>query len=253
MRFFPNSLARIFVPRENIWEGKVILSPAEARYLVRVLRLKQGEQITIFDNSGRECLIVLEKTSSRGVEGRILSEKKIDRDPSKKITLLAALLKGEKFNWIVQKSTELGVSQIVPLETQYTVVHLNSARVREKISRWQKIAQEAARQSGRTSIPEIHFPRTLLESFAVVKEVDLAIIPWESEESLYLRDLLTRECIWEKVALFIGPEGGFTPEEIRKAREAGLIPVSLGSRILRAETAALAAMATILYVGGDLG
>lgn len=248
-----SGLSRVFIPGENILREKVIFPPSEAHYLVRVLRLQSGDKINVFDGSSWEYLVVLEKATAGEITGRILSKTKIDRDPSKKVILLPALLKSEKFDWVIQKSTELGVNRIIPLKTQRTVMHIDSTKIPGKVIRWQKIAQEAARQCGRTFIPEVLPPRALMDAFEIVKEINLAIIPWEGEEKVSLRDILTKNTAWEKIALFIGPEGGFTLEEMAKAQQAGLISVSLGSRILRAETAALAAVTAVLYAGGDLG
>jgi len=192
------------------------------------------------------------------IKGEIVTQEKRKIEPRLKITLFQSIPKGDKIGLIVQKCTEIGVSEIFPIISERTIVRLDSEKAKEKVLRWQKIAKEAAKQSGRDWIPKVG---PILDFSQALKEFSkrrpqIGIIAWEMEEKNGLkkvfRSRLTGRPSDLRLSIFIGPEGGFGPEEVEKAKKAGLVPVSLGSRILRTETAGLVVAAAALYESSDL-
>jgi 16S rRNA (uracil1498-N3)-methyltransferase len=169
------------------------------------------------------------------------------------ITLLQSLPKGRKFEWILQKGTELGVTDFWPLLTQHTVTRPNERSLRSKLARWRRIVTEAAEQSRRAIVPQVHPPRTLHEACGPIAPGTLALLLTVHAEAVPLREALGAADAPCALRLYVGPEGGFSTVEVEMAREAGIVLVSLGSRILRAETAPIAALSAILYDLGELG
>ena len=197
-------------------------------------------------------MVLIEHTSVSMVEGRIITEKMIEVESLVEITLFQGLPKARKMDLIVEKCTELGVNKIVPIRTARTIPEMDANRPEEKmkmrLSRWNKIAKESSKQSGRVKIPEIG--DLIPFSQALNEKVDLSLIPWESEREQGLKEMLRKYEVVAypcRVGIFIGPEGGFTKEEIGQARHHCVIPVSLGSRILRTETAGMITIALVLY------
>jgi len=255
------TMHRFFVPADCLKANPVTLSGPLAHQLTHVLRLRPGERITLLDNTGWAYEVELSKVTAQQTEGEVRRKTLATGEPRTKITLYQALLKGDHFELVLQKGTELGIVDFVPLISERCVVaHLDQASA--KAARWQRIILEAAEQSGRGRLPVLR-PATL---FAPACEQagrrGLSLIPWEGEKSTSLRDVLgqrkgeagtaTQKSRPFAINLFIGPEGGFSTAEIVQARGYGLIPVTLGARLLRAETAGLVAATAILYELGDL-
>ena len=217
-----------------------------------VLRMRPGDEIVLLDNSGQARRVQLVAIDRDAVRGRVIETTTLDTEPRTRITLYQGLLKGQKFEWVLQKGTEIGVAAFVPLLAARCVIGSVDDVSDTRIERWERVVVEAAEQSGRAALPHLSNPQLFDKASRDAVRSGLALIPWEGEHSLGLRQALegTRP---GPIALFIGPEGGFTDEEIARAREIGLVPVTLGKRILRAETAGLAAASAILYALGDLG
>lgn len=254
-------MRRFFVEEKNIKENRVAIKGDEARHIAQVLRLKEGDRIKVFTGKGREYLIEIREARKKEVIGNILLETELKTEPKVSITLVQGIPKSNKMDFIVQKTTELGVKRIVPVITQRTIVKLDKEKARARRSRWQRIVKEAAKQSGRAIIPKVDEITTFIQSLGIINKEGLNLIPWEEEESTSLKEVLrpitagtpTAVGVGSPITVFIGPEGGFTPEEAGAAKERGAIPVSLGPRLLRTETAGLATLAMILYELGDLG
>ena len=256
-------MPHFFVSPEDIKGNKVLIRGAEARHIVTVLRKKKGDEIDIFDGYGNEFKARILEIDRSGefprIRAGIIAQKSMQTEPKLKIILFQSIPKGNRLNFIIQKSTEIGVSEIVPIVTERTIVRLDSKRSKERVLRWQKIAQEAAKQSRRNWIPSVgpvlDFSQALNEFSE--RKPGMGIIAWEAEEKNRLREVLRgrlgRGISDLTLAIFIGPEGGFTPEEVERARSVGLVPVSLGSRILRTETAGLVVAIAALYESSDLG
>jgi 16S rRNA (uracil1498-N3)-methyltransferase len=237
-------MPRVFVPSERLSSERVVLDGEAHRHLAKVLRLEAGHSLVIFDGGGTEIDARVLSVGPRTIE-LVLGDRRAVSLATASITLLQAVPKGDRMDLIVQKATELGVAQIVPVVTGRSVVRPSAMRSR----RWQTIAQEAARQSGRADIPEVTEPLLLPEAVARASS-GARFVLWEEEHGQSLRRALeggTRE-----VTLLIGPEGGLAVGEVVEARTHGFVPVGLGPRILRVETAAIIAVALVQAAAGGL-
>jgi 16S rRNA (uracil1498-N3)-methyltransferase len=246
---------RFFVPPQCIDQERVVITGKLVHQLRNVLLLRDGDRIVVLDNTGWEYEVALTTVARGYVEGEVQGKRSVV-EPSTKITLYQALLKGDKFEFILQKCTELGVSGFVPILCERCVVgHLKDKRV----ERWQRIITEAAEQSRQGKLPTLE-PALPVEQ-ACRSAMSFSLLAWEGEKASGLRAALRsqiyrRRIISDKnpssVNLFIGPEGGFSPFEMEFAQECGIVPITLGGRVLRAETAGLVAVTAILYECGDL-
>lgn len=246
-------MRRFFVSPDQISGNKVLITGSEVKHLSKVLRLREGEKVTVLDGLGNSYLVELLTVNDQVVKALIKEKLNLASEAPLEVTLVQSILKGEKMDWVIQKATELGVSRIIPLESARTVVKLSSSKAEDRRKRWGKIAQEGVKQCGRALPPEIVAVQNWEETLSQFQEDDLILFPWEEEANQGLQEVLQKTTPVKRVSFFIGPEGGFSSQEAQKAKEAGAIPVSLGPRILRAETAALAVLSIILYQLGDLG
>lgn len=247
-------MPRFFISSDQIKDNSVILKGEDRHHLLNVLRQGPGDEITVLNGKGEEYLVRITGVTSDQVKGEIVGRLERQSEPRVKITLVQSLPKADKFEWILQKNTELGVSRFQPVFTERSNVKLDQAAQSRKLERWNKIIREAAEQSGRQIIPVLEPIRRWSEMLAAYSGVGLVLIPWEGESGQSLKQVLERQPgIPESVAVLIGPEGGFSLKEVEEAREMGAIPVTLGPRILRTETAGLVVAAALLYHFGDLG
>jgi len=244
-------LRNFYVSPNQILNDIILISEEEKHHIVNVLRLKPNEHVKIFDGHGNEYLAKLQHFNDDTVVAEILEHKQIP-PPKPSVTLFQGLPKFDKFEQIVQKTTELGVGEIVPVLCQRSVPKLKRDTSVKRVSRWQRIANEASKQCGRTYLPKVKEITEFNECCAELN-FDLSLILWEEEQQLGLKSILKQNSHAEHVSLFVGPEGGFSPEEVDIAIAAGAIPVTLGSNILRTETAAIVGVALILYELGELG
>jgi 16S rRNA (uracil1498-N3)-methyltransferase len=245
-------MARFFLPTGQIEDHRATITGVELNHLRRVLRLRAQDRVVVFDDAGSEHEGIIRSLSEDRGEIEIIRSYQVNNESPLKTTLALGLTKGEKMDWVVEKATELGVHTVVPFVSSYTIPKLNERKVAQRSERWQKIALSAAKQSGRVRIPEImaltEF-RDLLES---VSPDALRLLFWEKECQQGLSELKeTRKSIGE-VVVMIGPEGGFSAHEAALALEQGFKVVRLGPRILRAETAAVAALSAVQLLWGDL-
>ncbi len=226
-----------------------IMLPDKLAHQVRdVLHLASGEQLVLLDNSGDEVVATVVRTNWTGVEVQYVERHPGKRESSVRIILCQGLLKSARFEWILEKGTELGVAVFVPTLCRRSMSGLEEAGP-AKIARWQRIIQEAAEQCDRSRLPELQPIRPLAQVLNDIPEGAFPLVLWEEEHALSLRDALNayQATPSTTLVLFIGPEGGLTAEEVALARQHGVQSVSLGPRILRAETAALAAVANVMY------
>ena len=235
---------RFFLPPDSIQSGHVRFPDEIARQIARVLRLQPGEVVIVLNGEGLAYEVELQSVEPRAATGQVRAERPATGEPTVQLTLFVALTQREKFEWVLQKCTEVGVVEFVPFVSARTLVQ--DMEVTRKLERWQKIVREAAEQSRRGRVPAVMLPRSFQEATGQAAEFDLAVIAWEGEEETTLHAAVTGLPV-SRVALFIGPEGGFSQEEVDAARKAGVRPVSLGERILRMETAAIVASALILH------
>ncbi|WP_084061918.1 16S rRNA (uracil(1498)-N(3))-methyltransferase [Desulfofundulus thermosubterraneus] len=246
------AIGYFFVSPEQIAGERVTITGPDVVHISRVLRLGSRDVITVMDGQGRGYRVRLAVITGTAVEGVILEQFVPGGEAPLKVTLVQGLSKGDKMDIIIQKSTELGVSCVVPLACRRSVVRLTSDKARERQQRWQRIALEAAKQSRRAIVPRVTGVMDLPAALNLITPGALALMPWEEERELSLKAALKgRSC--GEVFVFIGPEGGFEADEVAMARERGVFSVSLGPRILRTETAGLATLTMVLYELGDLG
>ena len=245
-------MARFFLPQANIQEGRGVVHGQELTHLMKVLRLRAGDCVTVFDNTGWEHEAVIETLTSERGELKIVESHATGRDPSIPITLAAGLTKGEKLDWVIEKATELGVTTVIPFLSSYTVPKLDTAKIHKRAERWRKIAVSAAKQCGRSRVPEVRslciFENFLSEPWPET----LKLIFWENETEQSLRELFQKCPGANSVLLAVGPEGGFSKSEVELANARGFQSVHMGRRILRAETAALGALTIVQFLWGDL-
>ncbi|MCK8815921.1 16S rRNA (uracil(1498)-N(3))-methyltransferase [Natroniella sulfidigena] len=241
-----------FVKPTAIVDGQVTITGQDVRHITRSLRLDSGDKISVADGEGKKYIVELVELTDQFVKGKVRQDFVATVEPATKVTLLQGLPKSKKMDLIAQKTTELGIDQIIPVETERSIVKLKPSKAKRRQKRWQKIAKEAAKQSGRAKIPEVKELLDFEEAIALATDYDLALMPWE-EESASLKDVIVGNNKMEQVMIVIGPEGGFSEQEVERANEVGIKPVSLGPRILRTETAGLATLSMLLYQTGDLG
>jgi len=228
--------------------GAVALAADEARHLRDVLRLKAGDEVYVFDGQGREFCCTVVNTKRDSAELRIEAEVEPAKPESKlQLNLCVALLKGEKFDLVVQKATELGATKVTPLITRHADIHLrDAADAPKRVARWQRIALEAAKQSGRAFVPEIGLP----VAFDEVLAADWGVM--FSERDGDRLESLMGQAGTQSITALIGSEGGWSDEEIEAARARNFRVVTLGGRVLRAETAAITITVLLQHLFGDL-
>lgn len=239
---------RFFVPADWINGHRAVFKGKIVHRLRNVLRLKVGDEIVLLDNSGMEYRTKLEVLKKDWAEGNILSRSSGGGEPKVKVVLYQALLKGEKFEFVLQKCTEIGVSGFVPLKCGRCIISHEPGK--SKLERWQRIIQEAAEQCGRARLPLLESPVDFEE--ACKSAQGFRLLAWEGERERGLRACLRNARQNAKLTVFIGPEGGFSRQEMEMARSHDILPVSLGSRTLRAETAGLVVATAIFYEFGEL-
>jgi 16S rRNA (uracil1498-N3)-methyltransferase len=225
--------------------SRAYLSGDEAHHLVRVLRARIGESIELMDGSGKVWRGSIADINPSSVEVTNLSLLTSEQPPAKRVILIQSLCKADKFEWILQKTTELGVVDIFVLIAERSVVKLPKDKITNKLERWKKIITGAAKQSRRSTIPALHSPADCT-SFCQTFQADLKLVLSENEKEAGLKNLL-RRAHWSSVAFCVGPEGGWTNHEEEVFALHGFMPVSLGPGILRTETAAIATMAILNY------
>ncbi len=246
-------MPKFFVDRSKITDDKIIIDTGDAAHISRVLRLGKGDIITVCDGRGIDYNARICEADDKKTVCEIISQSKNNTEPEIEVTLFQGLPKASKMEYIIQKTVELGISRIVPCALSRCVVKLDGKKAEEKKTlRWRKIAEAAAKQSGRGIIPEITMPVTLDEAVSQLKKCDICFAPYECEENTRLKDILTAQKAPKKVGFIIGPEGGFDKSEIEKLKNAGIPTVTLGRRILRTETAGEAVLAMIMYEIGDI-
>jgi 16S rRNA (uracil1498-N3)-methyltransferase len=244
-------MTRLFVDQSPAPSGELELTGEQAHYLGRVLRFRPGDVFVAVDPSGQAYQVRVEKVTATHVLGRAVGEAELASPPALRLDLYAALLKGQHFDLVVQKGTELGLACLVPVVTARAISRPDPERAGDKAGRWRKIALEACRQCGRADPPEVLEP--LAWSAALEHWRGTGVAGLMACEALAgspghsLRRVLDDLGRPPALAAFVGPEGGFSPREIEQGTSAGLRPVSLGPRILRAETAALALCAILSH------
>lgn len=245
---------RFFAPPGAFTRDTVRLDVDEARYLREVLRLKVGDQVYVFNGEGKEFQCTVEEARRDSSLLKIVSEVEPPRPESPlHLTLAVALLKGEKFDLVVQKATELGVTAIQPVTTKLADIRLrDQSDAKKRVARWQRIALEAAKQSGRSIVPEVGEPVAFGEIVTHAPPLSVCLMFSEREGDSLLPAISKLAKPIGPVGALVGSEGGWTDEEIKAARDSGWQIITLGGRTLRAETAAIVVTALLQHLLGDL-
>jgi 16S rRNA (uracil1498-N3)-methyltransferase len=245
---------RFFVSPEAFASQPVVLTGDQAHQIRRVLRLRLGERVTLLDGQGFAYEAILIALGETDAKLQVVSRWEVTGEPRTHITLFQAVLKGDNFTWALQKGTEVGVSRFVPTICARNVVDdLDAAE--GKRERWARVIQEAAEQCGGGRLPELAPVELLPQALSYPPaQGALRLIAWEGEQATRLRDVLAGCNVTHgaRIEVFIGPEGGFAEEEVASARRYGIQPVTLGPRILRAETAGVVAATLILCAAGEM-
>lgn len=246
------SFRRFLVEDLEIKDNFCVITGREAHHISRVLRMGRGDGLVLLDGKGGRFIAEIQSVSHEGIKVQIKRPLNPAEPPAFEITLCQAVIKSVPMDYLIQKTSELGVTRIFPFFSARSVVHLKADRQQKKRRRWKEIAQNAAKQCNRDVPAEIGPPTSFEQQLASFRKAPgLKVILWENETSQDLKGLLQHHSS-DGFTGMVGPEGGFTPEEASNAQAAGFIPVSMGHRILRAETAALVLVAIVQYEWGDL-
>lgn len=245
-------MRRFFIDKSAIVDGVAVIEAELYRHLVKVLRLKVGARVVLADGIGGEYAGVLTSLEGERAFVRIAETlSTVTSGATPALTLIQGVPKGERMEMILQKGTELGATCFVPFLSSRTIPRLTGDKAVERVRRWERIVMEAARQSRRPDIPEVTAIVTLSEALAAARQ-EVRLLLWEGESERSLKVVLDGASCPESVAVLVGPEGGLSREEAEEAMAAGFIPVTLGPRILRTETAGPAVLAILQYVFGDI-
>lgn len=236
-----------FVEQEQIGAELISVTGSDVNHIKNVLRMKPGETVLISSRTGGDYLCKVAEIQPEEVQMEILEARESKMELPARIHLFQGLPKGDKMELIIQKAVELGVYRIIPVDTRRTVVRLDAKKEESKVKRWNAISESAAKQSKRSLIPEVSGVMSFKDALAETKDYGLKMIPYECAEGMgQTRELIKRAQAGMDIAVFIGPEGGFEEDEIEKAQAAGVLPVTLGKRILRTETAGLCILSALM-------
>lgn len=243
-------MPKFFIKTNQINENEVKIVGEDVKHIVQVLRSKVGEELTLCDiNTNLNYISTISQIHPDCIICKIEDCTKSVVESNIEVTLYQGLPKADKMEYIIQKNIELGIKEIVPVEMARCVVKLDDKTANKKIERWQKIAEAAAKQSGRDCIPEVKMPISPNELCDEIKKFDMVILAYENEKNITLKQELKKINNFEKlkIGIIIGPEGGLSEKEVEMFINAGAKVVTLGKRILRTETASIAIMSNIVY------
>ena len=240
-------MPHFFIPPENITGNQFTLTGDEVHHLVRVRRCVAGSMLKLFDGTGKTYDARIDVIEKNSIRGTIVGE--TSSPPARvRLHLFLSVPRGERFDWLVEKASELGVHSVTPLITTRSIIKNIEP---PKIERWKRLSLAASQQSRRADIMAINPPQHFPAAIAATSQQNVNLIPWEAEESKTLDEYAPAISGASEVAVFIGPEGGFSSDEIIRAQERGISPVTLGKRILRVETAGLLAAILVMNCAGE--
>lgn len=241
-------MQNFFVYDWQVQGDMVTIEGADVNHIVNVLRMKVGEEVSVHDDVNRKYLCRIAELQEDKVCLSILEQQTSDTELPCRIYLFQGLPKGDKMEWIIQKGVELGAYAIVPVATKRAVVKLDEKKAQKKVARWNSIAESAAKQSGRGMIPEVLPVMKFAEALQFAEDLDLNLIPYEKAEGIAdTKQRIAEIRPGQSIGIFIGPEGGFEEAEVEMAKEKRAIPVTLGRRILRTETAGMTMLSILMY------
>ena len=236
-----------FVDRANISGDTAVLSGTEAGHMLRSLRLRTGDSFYAFDEDGNRYRMRILEATSRSLRAEVLETFPPEPPPKVAVTLMVGLPKADKMDFILEKATELGCPRVVPFRSSRTIPRFDPRDAKKRLLRWERVALAAAKQCGSGRFPEISPMLPYPEALRAVDAADGKVLFYEGEGRFGLKMVLSGFRNVSRVALLIGPEGGFSEDEVRDAEKAGFLRAGLGPRILRVETAAVAALSMALY------
>ncbi len=236
-----------FVERKNISGDTAVLSGTEAGHMLRTLRLRAGDSFFSFDEEGNRYRMRILEATSRSLRAEVLESSPPEPPPEVAVTLMVGLPKADKMDFILEKATELGCSRLVPFRSSRTIPRLDAQDAQRRLLRWERVALAAAKQCGSGRTPEISPLLSYPDALRAGASLEGKVIFYEGEGRFGLKAVLGGFGRVKSVALLVGPEGGFSEDEVREAEKAGFLRAGLGTRILRVETAALAALGMTMY------
>ncbi len=240
-------MARFFVQKEKISENRIIIDGADAHHIARSLRMAEGAEATVCDGEGAEYLCRLVRIRDEECVCEIVEELDSGAESPVSVTLCMAYPKGDKLEVVIQKAVELGADRIIPFESSRCIKRPKAEKAEKQTARLSRIAEEAAKQCGRAKIPTVTQPMTYPQMLDEATKSSLALFCYENEEGLTVKSLLNGKERPDSVAVIVGSEGGFSPEEVKEATDRGCISISLGNRILRCETAPSFVLSALSY------
>lgn len=240
---------QFFVEPSQIQDKRIVITGNDVNHIKNVLRMKIGEEIAVSNGiDGKEYRCGIEELGEDQIVCTLRFIKEDGVELASQIYLFQGLPKADKMELIIQKAVELGVHEVIPMATKRCVVKLDEKKAVSKINRWQGIAEAAAKQSKRGVVPQVHSVMNMKEAVAYAGEMEVRLIPYElAEDMAHTKQLIEQVKPGQKVAIFIGPEGGFEEAEVQMALEAGIEPITLGRRILRTETAGFTILSWLMY------
>jgi len=237
-------MQKFFIPDREIEQNDITITGDNAHHISYSLRMAAGELITVCDGRGNDCVCEITSITRDAVYARVLERRRCEAEPPYRAVLYQSLAKGEKMDYIVQKATEFGVGRIVPVESARCIARLRDGSAEKKVARWRRIAEEAAKQSGRGVIPTVDMPIGFSDAVKIASESEgISFICYENERARSISAIEKSGAY----SFFIGPEGGYEADEVATAEAAGVVPVTLGRRILRCESASGFVLACISY------
>ena len=242
-------MVRFFVAPEELMRDFIVLTDENADH-AKVLRLKSGEQVVVCDGAGEECICTISDVSPGQISLVVNNRQKSSAEAAVKVSVYMAFAKGDKFEHVIQKATELGAFEIIGFPSARCVSRPDSKSLHKKIERWQKIAAAAAEQSGRGFVPTVSVEESYTKALQRAALADISILFYENERATTLRMALETQD-YQTISLLTGPEGGLETQEVELAKNAGLQICTLGRRILRCETAPLCALSAVMYASGE--
>ena len=242
-----SSAPRIFVPFNNIKDDMAVIEGSDVNYLRNVMRLNIGDELSVMDSKSKEYNAKIRKMEGKKIVAELLAEKHPKSEPRMKVTIAQCIPKNPKMDLIIQKATELGVLQMIPVKAERSFVKLTKEKEESRLNRWQRIAKEAAEQSGRLIIPFVQPIKDFKELLMLRSDFDHCLMLWEMEKERSIKKFLMENKHVGNLMVVIGPEGGFSHQEVEMAKNAGFETANIGSRIVRTETAAISVLSMIEY------
>ncbi len=238
---------RFFISPSQISGCEAVLEGPTAKQIAKVLRLRTGDSITLLDGCGNAYRAEIQEISPDRVVASICTDKLDDNEPRLRLVLASCLPKSDRIEFIIQKCTELGISEMILVQSERTVTRLDEDREQKRLERWRKIAREASEQCGRSRTPCLTGILGFAELVDLIPQFSVAVVAWEEEDGLSLRQAIQQKRDVDSALVIIGPEGGLTAKEVQAAKSKGAISVTLGRRLLRTDTAAVATCAAVMY------